>query len=187
MKANQLATLVLRLLGIYCLIQIVPTVTVLSSITIVAETAENSDFPSAMAFVHASIPSICWLVVAILLFVFSVPWGERLANGINAERIIEISFEQMQVLAFAVVGVLLLTEGLSQLCGSIYSISISIGHFNREQNPIGPQFNDWRSLLSAFGFLLKTIIGALMFFGAQGFANFWRSMRNFGTPKPPEN
>jgi hypothetical protein len=38
MKANQLATLVLRLLGIYCLIQIVPTVVALSTMVIIART-----------------------------------------------------------------------------------------------------------------------------------------------------
>ena len=187
MKTNQLATLVLRLLGIYCIIQVVPTVTILSSMAIAAKIAEHSDFPIAMAFVQASISSICWLMVAILLFVFSAPWGERLAKGINMEKITGISFEQVQVLAFAVVGALLIAEGLSQFCGSIYSISISVDHLNRNQNPMGPQFIDWHSLLSAFGFILKTLIGAWMFFGTNGFANFWRSAQNFATPNPPEN
>jgi hypothetical protein len=187
MKANQLATLVLRLLGIYCLIQVVPTITVLSSLVIVARTIEHSDNLIFTTFVQASIPAICWLAVAILLLKFSIPWGEKLASGISEETVASISFEQVQILAFAVVGVVLLAEGLSQLCGRVYSIINSMGRFDKVQYPSGMQFIDWHTLLSAFGFLLETALGAWMFFGARGFANFWRSMRNFGTPKLPEN
>jgi hypothetical protein len=186
MKPNQLATLVLRLLGVYCLIQVVPTITILSSIVIVAQTIGHSDNPVLMTFVEASIPGFCWLLVAILLLLFSVPWGEKLAWGLTGENTAEISFEHLQTLAFAVVGVFLVAEGLSQLCGSAYSVFTSVEHFDKDQFPMGPRFIDWHSLFSAFGFILKTAIGAWMFFGTQGFVNFWRSMRNFGTPKPPQ-
>src|SRR5271170_2214659 len=143
MKANQLATLVLRLLGIYCLIQIVPTVVALSSMGIIARTIEHSDNPIIMTFVQASVPAICWLFVAVLLFVFSIPWGEKLTKGINEEKITGISFEQVQVLAFAVAGALIFAEGVSQLFGSINSALISLKHFNKDQYPEGMQFNDW--------------------------------------------
>jgi len=186
MKANQLATLVLRLLGIYCLIQIVPTIVTVSSIVIVARTVEHSDNPIFGTFVQSSIASICWLVIAILLLVFSVRLGKKLATGIDSEKITEVSFEQVQVLAFAVVGAWLAAEGLSQLCGSIYSALTSVQHFNTNQYPNGPQYIDWHLILRALGMLLQIAIGLWMFLGAHGFASFWRSMRNFGTPKPPE-
>src|SRR5271170_5106445 len=141
MKANQLATLVLRLLGIYCFIQIVPKIVALSSMGMVARTIEHSDNSIIMTFVQASIPSICWLVIAVLLFVFSIPWGERLTKGISEEKITGISFEQVQVLAFAVVGALIFAEAISQLFGSIQSALISLKHSNKDQYPEGMQFN----------------------------------------------
>jgi hypothetical protein len=187
MKANQLATLVLRLFGIYCLIQIIPMVVTLSSMVIVQRTVEHSDNPILMTFVQASIPSICWLLIAISLLVFSVPLGEKIATGIDGEKVTQVSFEQVQVLAFAVVGAWLAVEGLSQFCGDIYSALTSMQHFNTNQYPGGPQYIDWHLILRAFGALVQIAIGLWMFFGANGFANFWRSARNFGTPKPPEN
>jgi hypothetical protein len=39
--------------------------------------------------------------------------------------------------------------------------------------------------VSAIGTFLKAALGLWLFFGAHGFANFSRQLRNFGTPKPP--
>jgi len=187
MKANQLATLVLRLLGIYCLIQIVPTVIALSTVGIIAQTIEHSNNSIVMTFGQASIPSICWLVIAVLLFVFSIPWGKKLTKDFNEASMTTIPFEQIQVLAFAVVGVLIFAGGVSQLFVSIQSALASLKHLNKDQYSGGMQFNDWHTVLFAVGVILKTALGLWMFFGARGFANFWRSLKNFGTPKPPEN
>jgi hypothetical protein len=187
MKANQLATMVLRLLGVYCLIQIIPTLIELGDLFFIEGKMNHSDNSIFQTFIPASIPSICWLVTTTLLFLFSGPLGEKLGRGINEEKTTEISFEQIQILAFAIVGVFLLVEGLSQLCVNIYAALTSLKHFNKDQYPGGMDFIDWRAVLSAVGVILKTAIGAWMFFGARGFANLWHSLRNFGTPKPPEN
>jgi hypothetical protein len=52
---------------------------------------------------------------------------------------------------------------------------------------MGAQYIDWHLVLLAFGALLKTALGLWMFFGARGFANLWRSSRNFGTPNSLSN
>jgi hypothetical protein len=186
MKANQLATLVLRLLGIYCLLQVLPTIVTLSSLVVVARMVEHSNNLILTTFVQASVPSICWLIVAVLLLKFSIPLGSKIATGIDDEKITEVSFEQVQVIAFAMVGAWLAAEGLSQLCNSIYSVFASAQHFNSNQYPGGPQYIDWHLILRAFGVFLQTAIGLWMLFGTQGFLNFWRAMRNFGTPKSLE-
>ena len=185
MKANQLAALVLRLLGIYCLIQVIPIIMALSSIIIIARTIEHSENPIFTTFVQASIPSLCWVALGVLLLVFSNFWGEKVAKGMGDEKMTEITFEQVQVLAFAGVGVLLLAEGLSQLFGNVYSVIALANQFHRDQHPEGMQYIDWRTLFSTLGNVLQAGLGAWMFFGARGFANFWHSARNFGTPKSP--
>jgi hypothetical protein len=48
----------------------------------------------------------------------------------------------------------------------------------------GWPFNKF-GFLTAIGTLLKAMLGLWLFFGARGFANFWRFLRNAGTPKPP--
>jgi hypothetical protein len=99
-----------------------------------------------------------------------------------------VSFEQIQILAFAVGGVLIFAGALPQLFNSIYSFFIWL-HQNPDKNPyLNNSFpNNPRLILNAIGTLLKAALGLWLFFGANGFANFWRSLRNFGTPKPPEN
>ena len=47
--------------------------------------------------------------------------------------------------------------------------------------------NDPYLIAYAVGVLLKAALGLWLFFGAQGFVNCWRSLRNFGTPKPPQS
>ena len=120
MKANQLATLVLRLLGIYCLIVFVPTVSFFS----VFFYAQNGAFVSILAGLFL----ILWLAVGISLIVRSVSWGEKLTpKDAGDEKITVTSFEQIQILAFAVAGVLIFAGELPQLFNSIFSLFGSAG------------------------------------------------------------
>jgi hypothetical protein len=131
---------------------------------------------------------LLWLVVGFSLIVFSVPWGAKLTTGLAESNITTLSFEQIQALAFAVAGALIFAESLPQIFNSISSFFAVLEQLNhRDQYPTGTQFDSWPALLSASGTFLKAGLGLWLFFGARGVANFWRSMRNFGTPKPPGN
>jgi preprotein translocase subunit Sss1 len=100
-------------------------------------------------------------------------------------NITAVSFEQIQMLVFAVAGVLIFADALPQLLNSISSFFTSLNQVTgRSQYPANAEFN-WHSLLAAIGILLKAALGLWLFFGARGFANLWRSLRTFGTPKPP--
>jgi hypothetical protein len=187
MKPNLLATLVLRLLGIYCLLQFIPTLTVTTPAVPILMEAENLGASEIIMVTAVTLFLAFQLLVGILLIVKSVSWGERLA-GQNASETnaSTIAFEQLQALAFAVAGVLIFTAALPQLFSSFVSFFISIGQINRgNQYSNGSLLYSWRSLLVAIGVFLKAAVGLWMFFGAQGFVNFWRSLRNFGTTKPP--
>jgi hypothetical protein len=186
MKANQLATLVLRLLGIYCLVVYVPIVPLFSGILFSARNASDNSGIATIIIVVLFL--VFWLGIGISLIACSVPWGEKLApKDVGEAKTSAISFEQVQTLAFAVAGILIFAEALPQLLNSVSSFFISLNQVTgRNQYPPNDQFN-WRSLLAAVGTFLKAALGLWMFFGAHGFANFWRSLRNFGTPKPPEN
>ena len=76
MKPNQLATLVLRLMGIYCLIVFVPMVPLFSSVLFYARS--GNDGSGTAAIILAVLFLIFWLGIGILLIVRSVPWGEKL-------------------------------------------------------------------------------------------------------------
>jgi len=188
MKANQLATLVLRLMGIYCLLQFIPTLTVTSPAIPLLMGEENLGTPEVIMITTVLLFLSFQLVVGILLIVNSVSWGERLAAQSTSEmNVTAISFEQVQVLVFAVAGALIFTGALPQLFNSLASFFISIGQIARgNQYFNNSPYSFWRPVLVATGIILKAAVGLRMFFGARGFANGWRSLRNFGTPKAPE-
>jgi hypothetical protein len=189
MKANQLATLVLRLLGIYCLIQVIPAFNVvINTIPFLQapridghdETFSNIALIMALAF-----PFGLRLIAGILLLLRSVAWGERLIPNENKqENITALSFQQAQALAFAVAGVLIFADALPSLFTGIFNL---VNWFESHASHPELQSNSTlRSGLTALGSLTKALLGLGLFFGAHGFANFWRSLKNFGTPKPPE-
>ena len=186
MKPNQLATLVLRLLGIYCLIQAVPLLGMLSSIMVLARM--NSE-ESASAFAASVLPGTLMLIMGILLLVFSVWLGEKLTRQTSAEEnISKVTFEQIQALAFAVAGVLIFTDALPQLLNSIsYLISLTTSRSSGDQQiRLAYRADSFREGSAAAGIVFKAALGLLLFFRARGFANFWRSLRTFATPKPSQ-
>jgi hypothetical protein len=189
MKANQLATLVLRLLGIYCLIQFVTSFAVTSPAIPILFEMENLSSSEKIVIITTGVFLAFQFAVGILLIVKSVSWGEKLApQNMSEANITSVSFEQVQLLAFAVAGVLIFSNALPQVLNSFSSFFISISQVADKNRHTGSvQYYDWRMLLSSAGTISKAALGLWMFFGANGFANFWRSARNFGTPKPPEN
>jgi hypothetical protein len=193
MKANQLATLVLRLMGIYCLIQFIMGATTSLPLVpaLVVLGLERFNASEMIGLVTVLLFLAVQLTVGILLVVKSVPWGEKITPQNSAETAITpISFEQLHVLAFAVVGILIFAGAFAQLINNflsfllLHKIVSQIASQNQNLHDVASR---WRILLTNFGTLLKAGLGLWMFFGAHGFANFWRSLKNFGTPKPPEN
>mgnify|MGYP001608239338 CR=1 FL=1 len=187
MKPNQLATLTLRLLGIYCLIQSVPILGMFGTVIVYAQHSDGGSTTSAL--VASLLPGVCLLAIGILLIVFSTPLGEKLHRPVTAETIASpISFEQIQVLAFAVAGVLIFADALPQLFNSIFHLIswVTAGKDDWQRQGTYGAYS-FREGTAAIGTVLKTVLGLILFFRPRGFANFWRSLRTFGTPKPPQS
>jgi len=190
MKPNQLATLVLRLLGIYCLIQVIPTISAFTTTVFFAQAplvdGRGHALSNVAMIMVAILPLACRLVLGTLLLVRSATWGERLVpKDVGRENITAISFEQAQALAFAIAGILIFSDALPSLFRSIYNL---INWFEiQKSHPELQSDYTWRNGLTAFGALVQAVLGLLLFFCSHGFVNFWRSLRNFGTPRPPEN
>jgi hypothetical protein len=192
MKANQLATLVLRLLGIYCLIEFMPAISASSSTIpyVFAPTQypasehDNNSLPIILTLLVLLLLAVHF-VIGILLIVKSVPWGGKLVpSNTDQTTAMAVSFEQVQTLAFAVAGVLIFAGALPQLLNSFFLIFAATGGLAKN---IQSYNYNWRTLLVAIGNLLKVAFGLYLFFRASRFAGFWRSLKDFGTPMPPQN
>jgi len=193
MKPNQLATLTLRLLGIYCLIDVIPSFTIIPTAVAFAQ-SEPIDGRSHMltnvaVLVAAFLPFIIKLVAGVLLLVYSKTWGERLAQQeVAAENLTTISFEQVQVLTFAGIGILIFADALPQLFNSIFHLlSWMMAGQDDWQRQNSYRTYSSREVTVAIGIIAKAILGLVLFFRARGFAHFWRSLRSFATPQPPQN
>jgi len=184
MKPNQLATLVLRLMGIYCLIVFVPVAPLFGNV--IFYTRSTHDNSGIAVIILAVLFLVSWLGTSILLIVCSVPWGKKLTPKEAGEgNITAVSFEQIQILAFAVAGVLIFSAALPQLLNNIFMFFTSLSQVTDRSQPTAYAEFNRRSFLSAIGELLKAALGLWLFFRTEGITKFWRSMRNFGTPKPP--
>jgi hypothetical protein len=179
MKANQFATLLLRLLGIYFLIDIVyefPTY----GVEALSEMQGRYD----RVAIETLTGLVAMAVVGILLIVFSVPLGKKLVSSDSSnEEIAAITFKQAQALAFAVAGVLTFAGTLPDLLRSIFDLLRAASSGNASTYPYSVGH---LRVESAIGTIAKAGFGIWLFFGAEGFANFWSSVRNFATPKPPQ-
>lgn len=186
MKAAHFATLVLRLMGIYCLIALVPMVQLLNSFILYAQSSSGTMSAPLIAMTILLVG--VWLAVGIALIVFSSPLGKRLCpESASEENIANLSFEQVQRLAFAVAGVLIIAETLPQLLNNIFSLFDYWIQAKRTDTPSDQHwlFNRY-GIATIIGTFLKAALGLWLFFGAAGFANLWDSLRNFGTPQPPK-
>lgn len=183
MKPNQLATLVLRLMGIYCLIHVLPTLSLfwVTTTTYMRIAESPAQFRVLMG---ALFPGISYLISGILLLVFSGVWGGKLTQDLDNEGIAAISAEQIQVLVFAVAGILIFASALPQVVNSITFLFGRLTAGNDTPRNLSVYY-DTQGVLSSFGVLVKAGLGLALFFRARGFANFWRSLRMFATPKPP--
>jgi hypothetical protein len=175
MKPNQLAALVLRLIGIYCLVQSLNAISLLYSVFMYnpAPPVGSRMMPDESRIIVVTISLLLRLLIGYLLLTRADAWGKRLAPGDEVGPVASaISVDQIQALAFAVVGIMIVADTLPQLS----SLALSIGYF--------PQVYSWRNSLVGAGSLLKVGLGLWMFLGSRSFVNFWLSFRSFGTPKP---
>jgi hypothetical protein len=188
MKANQLATLALRLMGIYCLVMSLSFVELFNRAIFYAATSRDS--LSVSLLLATFLAPTGWLAAGISLLVFSKPLAERITSETEEENnggVTTVSFEQAQALAFAVAGVLIFAQAVPQLIHHIFTVLFYLFGLNHGNQGLPFDQQARRTEFStAFGGLLKAALGLWLFFRARGFANFWRSLRNFGTPKAPE-
>jgi hypothetical protein len=188
MKPNQLATLVLRLIGVYTLVEAIPLLAInLTSAVFIGE--PTSSGPSRATFgAWLILPAVFRIMIGIFLLMRAEALAQKLTpQEVSDKDFTPVSFEQVQVLAFAVVGVLIFAEALSQLFNNLFSILVSLNQIITKNDAYHSQAYNWRTLLTAVGALAKAVLGLWMFFGARGFSNFWRSLRIFGTPKQPQS
>lgn len=181
MTAQQLATLLLRLLGLYCLLQ---TFSLLgTTILLAVSTSGRSMAGEVLTLLLVGLPVLGTLLLGLGLLVGARRLGRYFVCGAD-DAVATVSFEQVQTLAFAVVGLLIFAESLPNLWNAAYVLALALLDSQDQMRiPAPHRFAEWGR---AAGTLLQAALGLTLFFGARGFANFWRTLRTAGTPPPSQ-
>jgi hypothetical protein len=179
MSPINLAIVGLRLLAIYCFAQAVP---LFSAFGLVAAMFAPDSFrdSQSMAIFTSLLPGGSLLVLAIVLFIFSAPLARRLTSSLSTDAKENVcTFEQLQALAFAVAGILILTTSLPSLGRALQDLFILYSyHKQGGTNPADRVFSSW---LYSTGVFAQLVVGLLLLLNPKGFTNLWRWLRAAGT------
>jgi len=120
------------------------------------------------------------LLLSVLLFVYSVPLAGRLAPVDPAgQKEMVCTFEQLQAIALAVAGIVILVEAVPSLvrvlAGLVALYNDRRGGYTVQSHQFG---ESWAYLVAEIG---KVLFGLLLLLNPRGFRNAWHRLRTAGT------
>ena len=174
MSALNLAIVGLRLLAIYCFVQSIPLFSAFGVVGALSRADDPFGRSQVSAVATALLPGGSLLLAAILLYVFSLPLARRLAAVQPAESTTPgCTVEQLQTVAFAVAGILILTFRAIEAV-------IQLVRYKKESGIVPPpQLYD--TGLYFIGVVAQVVIGLVLVLNPRGFRNAWHRLRPAGT------
>jgi len=169
MKKREISSLLIKLLGIYCLFQAVPSLS--GSLGMIFSMGHMPSVGMKMIYLaSAIIVPLFWMAFCISVICKSDAIAKFIyKEDSDASQIIALNFQDCMVLGFCIIGVLLFVQSLPSLIRQIVNI---------RSNQLG--INDYtssdsykESLSQLVSYLIQAVIGALMFFKANSLADLW--------------
>ena len=177
MKKEDLTVILLRLLGIYCLTMAIP---MFSSVGIyLYSMTQNMDQMNYLSALFVSLlPGVGVLVFGIGL----LRWAPLLAKWITpgeSQETLSLNYQSqdIQAMAFAVVGVIVIVMALPNLAHSIM-VFLSATKTSSYPFKTSPLSEYWYRF---GGQALRILLGLWLFFGAGGLSRFWHRLRTAGS------
>jgi len=126
------------------------------------------------------IPAVAQLAAGILMFFLAEPLAEHLVPPYPIEEgKTACSFEEVQAIVFAAVGILILTNafpGLGRAMASLYTL---YGMPSSDRAIASDRFlGDWTY---SVGVIAQAVVGLFLVLSPKGFRNLWRFLRTAGT------
>lgn len=174
MNIRKLSTLTCKVISIYILIKFVMYLQNIFITFAYIDSALQVD--KNMVLIGTIIPGVMLLVLSILFWLFASRIGKMIIDSDDQEELSqEIDFEKLEILAFSVIGLVILSSGLSNLVKSsidIYTLKMSY--------VIGSYKDDIRFLpnvLKVIGDLIQIIIGFWLLLGSKGVVGLIKTLR----------
>lgn len=182
MSKREFASIMLKLLGIYALLQAVIMVTplILSPGLFNPHTKYNFFFWSAL--VKSTFPALLLLATAVVLLAYSGSLARKLIKEDGEFSLLAtLSGREFQAICFSVAAVFIFASGISgvtMLFSSLWTIASA-----RSQDGIVAHRHVSYAWAAGFTVVLRLGLAAYLFFGAPRLADYWHRIHN--APQPP--
>jgi hypothetical protein len=185
MSSFSLALVGLRILAIYCFVQSIPLFAAFGVVGALSRAEDPLGRSQTSAVVTALFPGGSLLIVAILLYLFSVRLAKHLAGGHQNENTQPTcSFEQLQIIAFAFAGILILVLEIPGLLRGIEA-AVELRRYKKEGGSVTPHqsYDTW---LYFIGVVAQVVVGLVLLLNPRAFRNAWHWLRTAGTGRPAD-
>ena len=173
MTKKEIVSLSLKLAGIYCLIRSIPH----AGYVMAAASTWRLGF---MVMLIQITPFVLLLLFGAYL-IFSSKLPSKMASSMTQEeKTTSFTFQDIQVLAFSIIGVWLLSSAIPTFIQAI--VRITVRHSTSQQSV--PVFRDNYFISQIVAAVLKLALGIYLFSGSKGLAKLWLKFQSTRGMKP---
>ena len=178
MTKKEIVSLSLKLAGIYCLIMSISYLSFTSANVATAWRRDDlwhmlTSITSFVLLLLSFTPSVSLLLFAAYL-IFSRKLPSRMASSIiiQEEEATSFTFQDIQMLAFSIIGVWLLSSAIPRLCATVVRMTeLQSASYIISQMVTG---------------VLKVALGIYLFLGGKGLARLWQRFHSTRGIKPSD-
>ena len=177
MTKRETTSLLIKLMGLYCLVQFAP-----SLVSVIGFIAAIRDAPwiwfKLLTFGMMIIFPLIWIGFCVFIIRKSDAIARRLyPEDSDASQLSSLGFQEVQLLGYNFIGVVLLIQTFPQVVSLVTTIKVQQVYSSSLTRPEVFYHNTLPRLLS---FLTQFILGLILFLKPQGVANLWRKAQGMG-------
>lgn len=174
MTKIQIASLSLKLMGIFSIIQAIPILRELSASFAFKNFVQENASPSFNYLLFGILISIFLLLIlgACLIF-FSDNLAKKIMKENNDKLLTDVSAKDIQSIAFSIVGLVMIVIAipkLVQLGANLQALKSAGADSSKGSISVGT----W---VYSIGIAVQFVIGIVLFFGAKGLSGIWHSLQ----------
>ena len=178
MTKREISSLVIKLIGVFLLIELAPSL--VNSLSIFTSIKGTYDLKmQLMSFGIFLIPATIWIGFCISIILLS----NKIAKMIIREdeecsQIFSLSFEDTQILGYNFIGLLVIVKAFPQVVNLLYRIV-----YESRFLPMSERSNFFRNSMPSFlALITQLIIGFVLFFRTNGLVNLWKMFQDKTRP-----
>lgn len=171
MTKRETTSLLVKLMGIYCLVQFAPSLTYILSFLGTIRDAPHV-WIKLVTFGMMIIFPMIWIGFCIFIIRKSDKIAQRLyCEDSDASQLSSLGFQEVQILGYNFIGVILLVQTFPQVVSLVTTLKAQQVYCSYPSRPQVFYLNTLPRLLS---FLTQFILGLILFLKPNGVANLWK-------------